>query len=87
MLKGMVILLPFTSSFALLATGRLVQYLALGAFVTADASLIVYLIGTALEFDSLTCVGNLSPSMGARNQVEVGIGLSYRPASVCSLAT
>jgi hypothetical protein len=47
MLKGMVILLPFTSSFALLATGRLVQYLALGAFVTADASLIVYLIGTA----------------------------------------
>ncbi len=58
----MVILLPFTSSFALLATGRLVQYLALGAFVTADASLIVYLIGTAAclhyhsppEFDSLT---------------------------------
>jgi hypothetical protein len=47
MLQGMVILLPFTSSFALLATGRLVQYLALGAFVTADASLIVYLIGTA----------------------------------------
>jgi hypothetical protein len=85
MLKGMVILLPFTSSFALLATGRLVQYLALGAFVTADASLIVYLIGTALEFDSLSCVGNLSPSMGARNQVD--IGLSYRPVSVCSLAT
>jgi hypothetical protein len=31
------------------------------------------------------CVGSLSPSMGARNQV--GIGLSYRPASLCSLAT
>jgi hypothetical protein len=31
------------------------------------------------------CVGNLSPAMGARNQV--GIGLSYRPASLCSLAT
>jgi hypothetical protein len=30
-------------------------------------------------------VGNLSPAMGARNQV--GIGLSYRPASLCSLAT
>jgi hypothetical protein len=29
-------------------------------------------------------VGNLSPAMGARNQV--GIGL-YRPASLCSLAT
>jgi hypothetical protein len=29
--------------------------------------------------------GNLSPAMGARNQV--GIGLSYRPASLCSLAT
>jgi hypothetical protein len=33
------------------------------------------------------CVGNLilSPAMGARNQV--GIGFSYRPASLCSLAT
>ncbi len=31
------------------------------------------------------CVGNLSPAMGARNQV--GIGLSYRPASLCNLAT
>ncbi len=30
-------------------------------------------------------VGNLSPAMGARNQV--GIGLSYRPASLSSLAT
>ncbi len=30
-------------------------------------------------------VGNLSPAMGARNQI--GIGLSYRPASLCSLAT
>jgi hypothetical protein len=30
-------------------------------------------------------VGKLSPAMGARNQV--GIGLSYRPASLCSLAT
>jgi hypothetical protein len=30
-------------------------------------------------------VGNLIPAMGARNQV--GMGLSYRPASLCSLAT
>ncbi len=30
-------------------------------------------------------VGNLSPAMGARNQV--GIGLSYWPATLCSLAT
>jgi hypothetical protein len=29
-------------------------------------------------------VGNLSPAMGARDHV--GIGLSYRPASLCSLA-
>jgi hypothetical protein len=29
-------------------------------------------------------VGNLSPAMWARNQV--GIGLSYRPTSLCSLA-
>ncbi len=29
--------------------------------------------------------GNLSPAMGARNQG--GIGLSYRPASLCSLST
>jgi hypothetical protein len=28
---------------------------------------------------------NVSPAMGARNQI--GIGLSYRPASLCSLAT
>jgi hypothetical protein len=33
----------------------------------------------------VSSVGNLSPAMGARNQV--GIGLSYRPASLCSLAT
>jgi hypothetical protein len=30
------------------------------------------------------CAGNLRPAMGARNQV--GTGLSYRPASLCSLA-
>jgi hypothetical protein len=33
----------------------------------------------------VACVGKLSPAMVARNQV--GIGLSYRPASLCSLAT
>jgi hypothetical protein len=32
-----------------------------------------------------TCVSNLSPAMGARN--EEGIRLSYRPTSLCSLAT
>ncbi len=32
-----------------------------------------------------TCVGNFSPAMGARNQV--GIGLSYQPASLSSLDT
>ncbi len=31
------------------------------------------------------CVGNLISAIGARNQV--GIGLSYRPASPCGLAT
>jgi hypothetical protein len=38
-----------------------------------------------MEDFSYYCVGNFSPAMGARNQV--GIGLSYRPASLCSLAT
>ncbi len=33
----------------------------------------------------VACGGNFSPAMGARNQV--GIGLSYRPASLCSLDT
>jgi hypothetical protein len=33
----------------------------------------------------MSVLSNLSPAMGARNQV--GIGLSYRPASLCSLAT
>ncbi len=32
-----------------------------------------------------TRFGNLSPAMGARNPV--GIVLTYRPASLCSLAT
>ncbi len=32
-----------------------------------------------------TSVSNLSPAMGARNQI--GKGLFYRPASLCSLAT
>jgi len=40
-----MIFLPFTSSFALLVIARLVQIMALGAFCTADASLIVYLLG------------------------------------------
>jgi len=40
-----VIVLPLTSSFPLLVTGRLIQHTALGAFITADASLIVFLIG------------------------------------------
>ncbi len=34
---------------------------------------------------SVHCVGNFSPAVGARNQV--GIGLSYWPASLCSLTT
>jgi hypothetical protein len=33
----------------------------------------------------VACVGNFRTAMGARNQA--GIGLSYRPASLCSLAT
>jgi hypothetical protein len=33
----------------------------------------------------LSSTGNLSPTMGTKNQV--GIGLSYWPASLCSLAT
>jgi hypothetical protein len=36
------------------------------------------------EIEPSPSVGNLSPAMGARNQV--GIGLSCRPASLCSLA-
>lgn len=40
-----MIVLPFTSSFSVLVVSRLIQNLALGAFVTADASLIVFLIG------------------------------------------
>merc|ERR1712241_125809 len=42
---AIMLLLPFTSSFAVLVTARLVQILSLGAFCTADASLIVYLLG------------------------------------------
>ena len=40
-----MIILPFTTSFALLVTVRLLQIMSLGAFCTADASLIVYLLG------------------------------------------
>jgi len=42
---AIMIVLPFTSSFAFLVTARLLQILSLGAFCTADASLIVYLLG------------------------------------------
>ena len=43
--QAIMIVLPFTSSFAVLVTARLLQILSLGAFCTADASLIVYLLG------------------------------------------
>ncbi len=42
------------------------------------------LVPIPLERNVFNCVGNLIPAMGARNHV--GIGLSYRPASLCSLA-
>jgi len=46
MLTGVfMIILPLTSSFAVLVTARLVQNLAVGAFLTADSSLVVYLLG------------------------------------------
>ncbi len=41
--------------------------------------------GTNFIFIITAGGGNFSPAMGARNQVS--IGLSYRPASLCSLAT
>jgi len=40
-----VIVLPFTTDFGMLVTARLIQHFTLGAFITADASLIVYLLG------------------------------------------
>ena len=40
-----MIVLPLTSSFAVLVTARLLQILSLGAFCTADAGLIVYMLG------------------------------------------
>ena len=40
-----MIVLPFTTSFGVLVTARLIQIMSLGAFCTADASLIVYLLG------------------------------------------
>ncbi len=44
-----------------------------------------YNVHCATLYSTVYCIGNFSPAMGARNQV--GIGLSYRPASLCSLAT
>jgi hypothetical protein len=41
--------------------------------------------GQPQQGEMADCVSNLSPAMGARNQV--GIGLSYQPAILCSLAT
>ncbi len=36
----------------------------------------------------VACVGNLSPTMGAWNQIGIGgIGLLYRPACLCSFST
>ncbi len=41
----MMCLLPFIGSFELLAVARITQYVALGAFITADASMLVYTMG------------------------------------------
>jgi hypothetical protein len=49
---------------------------------TAEKALVS--VNRSILSGALTCVGNLSPPMGARNKV--GIGLSYRPASLCTLA-
>ena len=43
--QAIMIVLPLTSSFAVLVTARLLQILSLGAFCTADAGLIVYMLG------------------------------------------
>jgi hypothetical protein len=52
--------------------------------LTAETAAAAQIIESFLQvIDNI--VGNLSPVMGPRNQV--GIGLSYRPASLCSLAT
>jgi hypothetical protein len=52
--------------------------------LTAETAAAAQIIESVLQvIDNI--VGNLSPVMGPRNQV--GIGLSYRPASLCSLAT
>jgi len=40
-----MIVLPFVKNFALLVTFRFLQNVALGAFITADSSLIVYTLG------------------------------------------
>ena len=45
MTQAIMLVLPLTSSFALLVSARLLQILSLGAFCTADASLIVYMLG------------------------------------------
>ncbi len=45
-LNGLIMcLLPFTRSFELLVTLRALQFFALGAFITADASMLVYTMG------------------------------------------
>ncbi len=54
-------------------------------FSSADLSLAEGKCARIKLSQAASWVGNLSPPMGARNQV--GIGLSYRPASLCSLAT
>jgi hypothetical protein len=46
---------------------------------------VLYCTGKFIRCLLKISAGNLRPAMGARNQV--GIGLSYRPASLCSLAT
>ena len=41
----LMVALPFVTSFSLLVLTRAMQYVALGAYITADASLIVYTMG------------------------------------------
>ncbi len=41
--------LPFAGSFPLLAAIRIAQYVALGSFITADASMLVYTMGPVVS--------------------------------------
>ena len=58
-------------------SGRLIQHCCLGAFITADASLIVYLIGNSISGPNITKICPLNHTTKIRHKATVSKRSSF----------